>query len=517
MSDIKKEALAQPLDPKTMKEMGGEGIFTGHEEDKEFPKGGIKEHTQILKDTGASSLFGEKPPMLRKFYMPKYKNVFSLPDGTEWIWLREEKPNKKDPNSGFFLALGPLSRNENKEIDWSKVDYNPVKLAPYDKYKEIIGSSAVEAKDKKNMLNEFINRHNEMLDKMSDKKGGTVTVLPLQLKWAEEMLEKRLKELKNIDANVQKNQEKTQKGLGVATKGLEEQKQQALQGKSTSMADYAVSILEDKFHSVKSLEELKSQLASIKHPYDPQTNEIISKYLNQVVDWQIKARNEDAAKKEQGKEERAEKVENVLPEMEEQLKLKIKPIEALPGKTPKTTGFYGPEFVGTQAHEIGESTKQDFEELSAILGSLTLARQTIADLPTATNEYLLAGGGQRAKQIEALIANINIFKDRYKEQPIVPSQDDPSMAEINPKLFGRSQNTLGNALIAVVLNQLSHSVKGELDRIRSGKASQIGGESVKVAPAQPTGKPLVPASSKKDRIEKLSSALWHIFAKRMGL
>ena len=500
-----KTALAQPLSPEKSKEWAGRGQFSSDYAAEEFPKGGKTEHKKILQDTGAAELFGENIPKLRKFYMPKLNNIVII-DGKEYFLTHVEKSGKK--TDGFFEILGPITRNQDKTINWEETPTNPKKVS-YNQYKDEIKRSPQEANEKISKINAFIEEHNKMVEKQGDKKHGNITNLPLQLDRAERMLKERIKEVQEITKSTQKNTDKNKDRSQKAISDLSKLREDVMTGKTkTTPQDYAVSVLETKFHSTNTLKDLKTELSNIKPPFDDKTNKTLIDYLNAVVDWQIRVREEDAVSKGAEKEQRAERKESDLEDMKEVLLKKVRAIEKLPsGEYDKSTGYFGPEFTATQAHEIEESKTTDYEELSSVLNSLTRARQTIIDLPQKDLNYLRGDGEGKLGQIQSFMDDAKIFIKRYKSNVFIQSKDNPEELEVNTKLFSKTTSGLGNALVAVVLNQIINSVQQELQRIGAvNKDEQV----------KTTEQPPVLSKNKLD-IKKMSELLWIPFQNRMDL
>lgn len=523
---LTKESLAQPLSPEKAREWAGRGQFTSPNatEDMPKPKSGVKKYREILENTGAAALFGSNLPKLRKYYIPKLKNIVMI-DGKEYFLTHVEESVDKVKGGarhidGHFEIIGPITRQQNQRINWSLTPPEP-KTISYDQYKDQIKRSPQEINEKLSMINEFIDEHNIMVDKQQDKKFGTVTVLPLQIDRAERRIKDRLKELESIREETGKSVEKGEDRTERAISDLAFLREDIMSGRSsTTPQNYAVAVLETKFHSIPTLQELKVELANVHPPFDERTNEILLKYLNQVVDWQIKERREEEIKKGIGKENREQRKESDLPEMKEILIQKIKRLDKLPGKAyDKSQAYYSPETTKTQAYEIEDTSSTDYDELSAVLNSLTSARQTIIDLPTKSNEYLIGAGESRLGQINSFLDNAKIFMKRYVTSPYVPSVTEPGMAEINSKLFSKTTPGLGNALIAVILHHIVISVEEELNRIRGGAVTLS--EPVKVpgqvVPAQVPAAQSEHASSTKDKIKRMSELLWMAFENRNKL
>jgi hypothetical protein len=524
VNKIQKEAMAEPLSPEKAKEWAGRGQFEISDFSEEFPKGHTqRDYNTILEETGAGKLFGADIPKLRKFYMPALKNIVSI-DGKEYFLVHVEKskdtgraPNKQHVD-GYFQVFGPIIRKQNKNqtIDWDKTPRKPINFS-YDKYADQVKRSPEVVKDKIDTINEFIADHNSFVEKEKNRSSRNITTLPLQIARAEKVIQKRLKDIEGIQESVEKPDAKGKAKTQQATEDLQALRGDIVGGKiKTSPANYAVAILETKFHSVTTLKELKQELTTLTPPFDPNTNEILLKYLNRVVDWQIQKREEEAAKKQIDITQKEERKESDLPEMKEFLLKNIKPIEKLPGQYDKTPGYFSPEGVDLQTHEIGETTSSDYEELSAILGSLNHARQTIIDLPTASNEYLLENGKARLNQILAFMENAKMFAKRYKEPVLVPSKEDPELIEINSKLFSKTSAGLGNALIAVILNQIIQSVTNEINRITapSQPPVEVGGEKTLETTPESVREPV---AKSKNLITRMAELLWIPFQDRMRL
>jgi hypothetical protein len=501
MGWINKEALAAPISPEKARELAELGYYTMPSREREFPKGGIKEHEQILKDTGAGELFGNTPIRFRTHYMPKMKNLVLI-DGREYILAHIEKSTKKV--DGKIYVFGPVVRKQDGSVDWAATGNSPREFS-YNQYAEQVQRSPAVMEGKMDLINKFVDKYNEFVDKQADKKFGTVIILPLQLKWAEDILSKRIKEVEAGQVAAEESEDV--KGRQVAkgkevTEGLRED---IVSGRTrVAPADYAVALLETKFHSIPTLQGLLQEIQTIRMPYEVATNNTLKEYLTKVIEWQIRVRQEEAAKKGEEKVQREERKESDLPEMKELLLRKIKKVEGIPGKYDKATGYYSPETAVTQTHEVSEKRGTELEELNAVFSALTHARQTIIDLPKATTEYLRGEGVARMGQLKSFIDNAKIFIKRYKEQVLKPEGEELT---INPKLFSKTTGGLGNALIAVILAQIIMSVEGELARITGPAVEQVA-----VPTEIPTEEPVT--SSKKDIIQKMSDILWSKFQEK---
>ncbi len=515
---VVKTALAQPLSPEKSKEWAGRGQFSSDYAEEKFPKGGKTEHKTILQETGAAELFGDNVPKLRKFYMPKLSNIVII-DGKEYFLTHVEKSTKKF--DGFFEILGPITRNQDKTIDWEATPSYPKKVS-YNQFKDEIKRSPQEVNEKIAKINKFIEEHNKMVDKQG-KKQANITNLPLQIDRAERMLKDRIKEIDEMNKNVQKSSDKNKDRGQKAISDLSSLREDVMSGKvKATPQDYAVSVLETKFHNTNTLKDLKKELSTIKPPFDEKTNGIIIRYLDAVVDWQIKEREEEAKAKALEAEQRQERKESDLPEMKEALLKKIRTIEKLPsGEYDKASGYFGPEFTATQAHEIDTSQTTDYNELSSVLNSLTRSRQTIIDLPKKDLSYLRGEGEGKLGQIQGFIDDAKMFIKRYKENVFVESKDNPEELEINTKLFSKTTTGLGNALIAVVLNQIINAVQEELSRIGALELRDTTKNNPNEVPPNETAKkptaPTEKTSGNKIDIKRMSELLWVPFQNRMNL
>jgi hypothetical protein len=517
-----KTAFAQPLSPEVAKEWAGKGMFQSPNITEEMPFKHTKgDYNKILEETGAGALFGTDLPKLRKLYLPQKEHIVTI-DGKDYFFTHKEESKNvgagknKQWVDGIIEVFGPITYKQNWAIDWKQTPTTPIELS-YDKYHEQLQRSPKLVKEKLDLLNEFVADQNEFIDKAAkkDKTFGTVTVLPLQLDRAKRWIDKRLKELENIQKSVEKSVDKSESKTDKAMKDLGSLREEVMTGKTqTSPANYAISVLETKFHSIPTLEELKNELTTINPPFDPQVSAVIKNYLVKVVEWQIKKRTDEKAKKGEEVIDRKERIEADLPEMKELLLKKIKPVEALKGKYDKAQGYYSPEGIKGQATNIEESTSIDYDELVRVKSSLDGALQAIIDLPSKSNEYLMQGGGIRLSQIQSFIDASKIFLKRYKEAAFIPDPVDPESVSINPKLFSNNLGTMGNALVAVVLNQVILSVTNELNRIRGGSVTT---ESPVPATKQETPANLEPVANVKNKIKRMAELLWVAFEERMKL
>jgi hypothetical protein len=280
-------------------------------------------------------------------------------------------------------------------------------------------------------------------------------------------------------------------------------------GKITDMSphDYILMLLEKKYHSLPSLNELKAEIIGEKMPFDEQTNTILKNFVNRIIDWQIAERQKDEAKKQKEKNERQERIEDIESVKELTLE-KINVIDDLPGKYQKATEYFSPETMITQMHEATTGISQDYNELKAIRDALTGARQVIIELPSKKSKDI---SEVAMRQIQELLNQSKVFIKRYKVDPFVKTEKG---TEINPKLFG-SRGTLGNGLISVVLRHIITSVEEELNRINEVRPLvETQPEKTPVAPTSPLPQPV---AYTKSQINKISEGLWGFFTNRMRL
>lgn len=496
---INKQAMAEPFSPEVSKDLAGRGIYSIPDVEEEFPVGGIKPHKAIMKGTGADVIFGENPPKMRKIYIPKNSNIVSV-DGKEYFLMETEKSGAK--KDGYFLLVGPVVRDANGKIDQKQTGYQPIKVS-YNQYKDQIAQSPIELKAKVDLLNEFVDKYNGFVEKTQSKKFGTVTTLPLQLDWAERLLQERIVSIEAMLKNREefaKSQKENLEKVKEVKKNLTED---VASGKTqTTPSNYVMSILEQAFHNVPTLEALRAKLSSLKMPFDPNTNVILQKYMTEVVDWQIQARKDKEANKKVEDTARANRIENTdLDEIREMVLEKVQRVETLPGKYQKSTGYYGPEFAEGSKHETDEGQNKDKDELTAILATLTRARQTIVDLPSKSNEYLAGEGAVRLSQIQAFMDAAKMFIRRYITDPFIREGEE---VKINPKLFSATTSGLGNSLVAIVLRQIILSVQQELNRITG---AEVMTEPAVEAPAQaPAKAPVgVPVAATKVKLTKTAA------------
>jgi len=517
-----KMAMAYPIPSAKSQELAEKGYYSVPDIEKKFPKGGLTEHKKILEETGAGQLFGPAGVKLRKWYLPKQKNIVFI-DGKEYFLLHVEKSGTEGRGKnkvavpGRIVVQGPIVRGSNGKIDFQNTGYQR-KEFDYDVYKDQIQRSPAVVKENLDEINGFVDKYNEFVDKQIKKtKGSSLTILPLQIKWAEDLIKDRLQTL---------IEQKKSFTTGKKSAGVSEVYDYMLEGVRSkqitdiSPQDYALLLLERKFHSVPSLQELKNEIVNEKMPFDDNTNDILKKYLNAVIDWQIKVRQDEEAKKTQQVEEREERIEGDLPEMKKLFLDNVKKIENLPGTYDKASGFYSPHGFGASEHEATQTIDRDHSELTAILGSLERARHSIIELPEATNVFLQGEGSMKLEQINEFMKNAELFLKRYKESPFIETEQG---LEINPKLFGR-QGTMGNALIAVVLRQIILSTTKEIERIKAGKQPEISMEG-KVEPKKDMPVDKVDRVEKDEKIpektankvdvKKLSGYLWQVFENRM--
>jgi len=521
MSWITKEALAAPFTGKQEKELGEKGLVQIPDTRDKYPKGkkggrkGSWGYKDIIKEVGAEDLFQTDDPKLRTWLKLNAKKIVVI-EGQEYVVWHTKKPTKKD-TAGQILAIGPLVRTEDGKIDSDKSSFKPQEFA-WDKYADQIQLAPDIIQKQLDEVNVEIQHYNDFvgktIEKMKEGKTASVTVLPLQIKHAEEAIERRLKTLeaqkKSIEEGAAKTQEQTAAGMGA----IEETYESVKGGQDISPQDYAILLLERKFHSVATLEQLRNEIGQEQMPFDQETNAILIKFILAVIDWQIQEREAEKAKRQEEQVAREErKEEEDLPEMQQMFLQKVAPIEKLKGTYQKAKKFYSPEAMGSSSRMATGTIDQDYSELSSVLGSLQQARNSVIELPTKTNEYITGDGAFRLQEIQAFINSADLFVKRYKTSPFV---DTEAGLELNPKLLGTS-GTLGNVIVAMALRQIILSVDAELTRIKAGKQPGAGEkiEQVKEPVKEPVQEPIQATQDLK--IKRLSEIFWQSFENKWRL
>lgn len=524
---LNKDAMAEPIDKEREKKMVEEhGLISIPDIRDKYPKGGKggtkrgRGYKDIIKEVGVEDLFQTDDPRLRSWISVEADKIGVI-DGKEYVIVRHKKPTKT--LDGHIVVVGPLVRNKEGKIDASQSTLTPSVLSYADYIDKIQVPPEVIQKNL-DAINSEIKTHNEFLDKMDKRiqtgKGSTVTVLPLQIHRAEEAIKNRIKVLdeqrKAIEEATLKKEEQAEVGMSALEETYEKTKGG---GTNISPQDYAILLLERKFHSVDTLESLKNELANEQMPFDPQTNELLRKFIVSVIDWQIQERQKESqgrAEQEEAREER-KMDESELPQMKEMLFEKIAPVESLKGTVQKSKEYYSPMAMLSSGDFTSQSLDRDHSELMAVLNSLEQAKQTIIDLPSKTNEFITGQGAYRLQELEGFMKNTDVFLKRYVEPVLIQSEKG---MELNPKLLG-NQGALGNSLVAIVLKQIRASVQSELGRIQSGKAPE-GMEEV-VEPEKTPAKTPEPIAktpaeaSKKTKIQKMAETFWKSFERRTRL
>jgi len=522
---ISKKAFAQPLSKEREKALFEEqGMLSVPDVRDKYPKGGKggtakgRGYRDIIKEVAVQDLFETDDPRLRSWVSIESDKIGVI-DGQEYVILSYNKPTKT--KDGTILVIGPLVRDENGKFSSELSTLTPTVL-PYGEYIDKIQVSPEKIKQNIDAINEDIKAHNEFLDRVDKRvqegKGATVTILPLQLARAEESIRKRLQTLVNqkesIETGALKQREQSEAGMNALEQTYEEAK---AGGGNVSPQDYAILLLERKFHSVATLEELRASIVNEVMPFNPQVNVLLRNFIMGVIEWQIQERQKEIAKNITQDVARAERKmdEADLPQMEERLYDKIAPIEKLKGTVRKTTEYYSPKSMISSDDFTINSIDRDHAELTSVLNALEQAKQTIIDLPTKGNEFLRGEGAVEITKMEDFMRATDIFLKRYVE-PVTMDANDNGELDLNPKLLG-NRGELGNSLIAVVLKQIRASIKAELDRIKEGRGPgpMIVQERVPVgAPAEVLEEPVANVVGK---IQKMSALLWKAFEERMRI
>jgi hypothetical protein len=464
--EFTKKSMAEPFSTERNRSLVNKGILPydgrGASFDKVWPVGGIKEYRSILEELKAkhprySEVFGDNDPELRRLYTAKMENLVTI-NGQEYFLANVEKSTKKV--DGKITAFGPVTRNEDGEVQWDALDTTPKNFS-YNEYFPQIKMSEVRKQSVIKEVNEFIDKYNSFVDKIDTKSGGNLTSLPLLLKWAEEVIEDRLTVISSQQKAKVQNADYSDVKRDVGN-GYEELISGA-QGGGISPQDYAILLLERKFHSVPTLEELRTEVDSQQMPFGEEINAILRDYLVKVIDWQINVRKAEEAKKLNNLSERVERRESDLQDMEGLFVEKINHVTDIPGKYNKATGYFSPETMETSKHEFSKSSDQNARELAEVHESLHAARQYIIDLPSKANKNI------DEQELSVISDFVNVSKKFFaanKTSPFI--KDETGTTSVNPALFGK-QGSMGNALVAVVLKRLINMVDDELRRIEGSK------------------------------------------------
>jgi len=525
-SKLIKETFARPFSEEQSKELAEQGAYSVPDIGTyPKPKSGVKAYEKILEETGAGQLFQTNSPKVRRIYFPKAKNIVLINNQEYFLVdVDEAKEVGRGSNKSWYpgkvTVLGPIVRDNEGKINWRETTPRHKEFT-YDEVGAQIQRSPLVIKKQLQEFNDEIKDYNEFIDSLQKRsdKTGTVTVLPLQIERAERKIQKRLNDIEGMQSSVSEGHAIDEfRGKSVALK-LDELMEGVRTGKITDISpqDYAILLLERKFHSISTLNELKQEIVNEKMPFDEATNTIIKNFVNRIIDWQIQERQKEMSKEEKATEEREiRKEENDLPEMKDLALKKIKEITELPGKYEKAQGLSSAYSPMQQEHQIDRSLALDYSELSSVQNTLNRARQSVISLPQKTKESLLADP-LALTQIKEFVNAAQMFTNRYKIEPFIEEGDE---LVVNQKLFGRA-GTLGNSAIAAILRRIIASVNSELSRI-GVTAPQVPAPSIpptteeKAPPAPVTPVPPVTANTKPD-INKISSYLWEAFQKRMHL
>ena len=207
------------------------------------------------------------------------------------------------------------------------------------------------------------------------------SVLTWQIQWAEDMINERLATIEAQTKGFKSPDRKEKKDIG--NKAYESLESDYKSGKIPDMSphDYVLMLLERKYHSKPSLEQLSQDIKNEKMPFDEKTNDILKKFLEQIINWQIRVRSEEEAKAQTDLDEKQKRMED-LESVQELTLEKINFIDDLPGEYKKAKEFVSPESIVTQVHEATTGMSQKYEELKLVRDALNGAKQVILDLPS---------------------------------------------------------------------------------------------------------------------------------------
>lgn len=501
-----KKAMAVPITEDIARKMARDKIYTLlnlTDVPKPMPKTKKTDIEQILNDNGIVQLFNEMSPVtvlqLPKIFAPNDSNIVEI-DGQQYYLahVTESKtPGKSDPKRGLQKGV----HYDGKIICLNMDSGQPIEFS-YDEYANRITTPDINRRRSMEEVNEAINKYNQKIVGINKALG--VEKLALQFTWIEGQIEERLQTLQGQLNAVQRKQDNPLS----TSEGYREWIDFLRDGVSNRRFP-----LRDTFDTLIFLHKLNpQQLAegiennSVEVPQEIRAALLAIAYKEMEM---IQEKREDAISKE---EERTERMESPLPEDKEPELQQLRPmtLEEMPEtKYRKATEYQTLQSWAQSLYSQRTGIERNINELQELKNTFDSARQYLGALEKGTRgvDFL------RSPEGRAIVDNLRAFLDRSESFLKKYAIDVIKDGTINPQLMGRS-GQLGNALIGVALLRIYTTIKQNLERVES---ETVPSERQPISRDVPVASPLEPVSEAKDKIKKLSEALWKAFENKMRL
>jgi len=425
-------AMAVPISPERRQRLKDEGIYVAT--DPEFVKPNTLPHVDNkIKEIKALLGTDGRLTLPRIFPTPKQKSYIQLGE-QQYILMGVKDPQvKANPEGSIFLF----------NIETGMPERKP--LLPYLDQMRQIGEA--EVREPTENVNRRIAKWNEMVSSVQSGKVDNPTTWPLQLKWAEDMLDERLGVLQSmmnaLGRQVAHGSEMHPEYAG----WLDELENGLRSGTISNPQDQIDSLVFLFIEAPQKAEAVLSQATGI--------SEDVKNKVRTLIGKEEAGKEADRLEREQEEQARRERLQSEAPDVGQPTLTPIAPLEIEKQvKYPKAEGYAGWGSYGKQPVAKLMGVEQDYRELTDVRQAINGLRDLIAHLAAGERAKSVLYGTERGAEIMAnvkmFIEKARNFLKRYASDAFIRNPE--GTYGISPKLFGKG--TVGNAEVAVALNQI---------------------------------------------------------------
>jgi len=498
-----RQAMAVPMPEEHARNMARDGIYALldlKDVKNPMPKSNKTDIEAILQDNGIVQLFNEVDAInvlqLPKILTPEASNIVEI-EGNQYILahvIESKDPKKSDPKRGLVKGV----HQDGKIICLDMASGRTVEFS-YDQYVNKVKVPDVKRTENMEAVNQSIRKYNHRIDEI-DKALG-VAKLPLQLGSVQVDIDDRIETLRSqLEAITRKEQDPLSGSQGY---------RQWIDFLRDGIRNQRFP-LRDTFDTLIFLYKLNpAELISGIESGEVQVPTEIRNTLIAIAHQEIAAAQEDRENKIEKNVERQERMESPLPdEKGYEGRLREVSLDEMPEmKYKKATQYQTLQSWVQSLRMQKEGIERNLNELVELKSTLIAAGQYIGALGKGQRglDYL------RSPEGSGIVDDLRRFLDRSESFLKRYAVDVVKDGTINPALMGRA-GQLGNALIGVSLLKIYNVIKGDIQEVE-----HVIEPSERTLTQTPVA-PMSPVAKIKDRISKLSQALWSLtFEKRQRI
>ena len=323
-------------------------------------------------------------------------------------------------------------------------------------------------------VNSLIKKWNTAIDKMG--KIVNPTTWPLQLNWANKVVDERLEELNAQEQAIMSKLDQSTNFSPSFTQLLERLKADLVAG-TVPNEDVYDTIMFIQHNDPDALDAILS---------NPSTSEEVKSKINALVGIRKEEVEKAKSKAETDEGLRQERIEApadiegmLSPGQQELIRIDEKDVEEYAGKKPRMPDrYFGPQGRTSQMRKTLEGIRKNKELVNGAKEALDNLREFIGRLEKGERAKSILMGTERGTEIKRQIAQFihkaKSFIRSYKT-PVFVKNEDTGTYDLNKKLLGTTGGP-GNAKVAVVINHMLSVVTSGLKAYASPTAVQEEGE-----------------------------------------